>query len=310
MGNSTSMLATAVFVVTLICATALYRAAFGRSRIRQNRLAEATLPGFAGSSRRFHERLIETGIGGRVIGEMMRRSRTASGLKSGYIKLGTMLDHAGFHGLRALIIFRLIQFVAVGVATTTGIILGLVYGNAILGLSGGVAVGYLLPRYILGRLARARKVRLGRELPAILDLLVVCLEAGLALAESLRTVGRESGHHRGVLGSELAITAAEIGAGIPLAEALRNLGERAGTDELKSLTTLLVQSDQMGTRLGPSLRASAEQLATQRRMKAEEKAQKSAIKMLVPLVLLILPAMMAVVLGPAIIHLMAAFNPR
>jgi tight adherence protein C len=131
---------------------------------------------------------------------------------------------------------------------------------------------------------------------------MVCLEAGLGLAEALRLVGRESERHGGVLGAEFATTAGEVTAGVSLSDSLRNLGARVGTEELKSITAILVQSHQMGSRLGPALRASADQLATGRRMQAKEMAQKSAIKMLIPLVVFILPAMMMVVLGPAIIQ--------
>jgi tight adherence protein C len=306
MYDSASVLAVAVFVVALILATAFYNAALGGIRLRGDRLAEAIRVRTGPSSLR----LFETGLAGRLIEKMTRRGRETPTLNSATRRLGTALDHAGFHGTRALIIFRLIQLTTVGAAIVTGAIISLVYGHAILMLAGGITLGYALPRYIVEKLAHARKIRLGRELPAILDLLVVCLEAGLALTESLRTVGRESDRQGGVLGGELATTAAEVSAGIALHESLRNLAERAGTDELRSLTAILVQSDQMGTRLGPSLRASAEQLATRRRMQAEEKAQKSAIKMLVPLVLLILPAMMAVVLGPAVIQIMSVFGSQ
>jgi tight adherence protein C len=308
MYDSASVLALAVFVLALICATAVYAAAFGGVRLRRDRLVGAIAVPTVASPPRLRDRLIETSLAGRLIDEMTRRSRDALRAKSAHRKLGAMVDHAGFHGARALTIFRLIQLLATGAAAVTGAIISFAFGNVTLLVGGGVVLGYVAPRYILSKLGRTRKIRLGRELPAILDLLVVCLEAGLALTESLRTVGRESDRHGGVLGGELATTAAEVSAGIPLPDSLRNLADRTGHEELKSLTAILIQSDQMGTRLGPALRASAEQLATRRRMLAEEKAQKSAIKMLVPLVLFILPAMMAVVLGPAIIQISAVFK--
>jgi len=285
----------------------VYGATFGNVRLRRDRLVDTISNPASGLSPRFRDRLIAVSLAGRLIDEMTRRSRQPR-TKSALQRLGAMLDHAGIHGVRALIIFRLIQLVAVGALALAGAVLGLAYGHKTLLVAGGLVLGYAVPRYVLSRLGRARQVRLGRELPAVLDLLVVCLEAGLGLTESLRTVGRESDRHGGVLGAELATAAAEVSAGVPLPDSLRNLADRAGTDELKSLTAILVQSDQMGTRLGPSLRASADQLAVRRRMYAEEKAQKSAIKMLVPLVLLILPAMMAVVLGPAIIQIVAVFG--
>jgi tight adherence protein C len=157
--------------------------------------------------------------------------------------------------------------------------------------------------YLLRKLGAARQAVLARELPAALDLLVVSLEAGLGIGESIKVIGRETERQGRLLGAELSTVAAEMSAGLSLEDSLRNLDERTGVEDIKSLAALIVQCEKMGGRLGPALRSSSELLTTKRRLRAEENAQKSAIKMLIPLVLLILPAMMIVILGPAVIQI-------
>jgi tight adherence protein C len=245
------------------------------------------------------------GFGGGLLEAMTRRFTKPVILTPSQRRIATTLSHAGFNGVDKLVIFRLIQLSAVVACGFAGAGVGALFGA--LGWQMALffgTLGYLLPARILRRMARNRQVRIIHELPATLDLLTVCLEAGLGLAEALRLVSRRAEARGGVLGVELAIMTGELGAGVSLSIALRNLADRAGTEDLKSVSALLIQSDQMGTRLAPALRASAEQFATRRRMRAEERAQKAAVKMLVPLVLLILPAMLVVVLGPAILQIL------
>jgi tight adherence protein C len=120
----------------------------------------------------------------------------------------------------------------------------------------------------------------------------------LSLNESLRIAGRKTARQGYVLGAELDLACAQIDF---FADALKQFGERTGADDAKSLAALLIQSNNMGTRLGPALRASSEQLASNPRLRAKELAQKAANKMRVPLVLLIMPAMIISILGPALL---------
>lgn len=106
-----------------------------------------------------------------------------------------------------------------------------------------------------------------------------------------------------MLGKELTTAAAEMSAGVTLEDSMRNLSERTGVDDLKAVGAVFVQGKEIGGRLGPSLRAAADLLSAKRRLMAEEAAHKSSVKMLLPLVLLILPAMMIIILGPAIIQI-------
>jgi tight adherence protein C len=248
------------------------------------------------------------GLAGRLLGWQIRRAQ-GQGPKTNQRRLRAALIHAGWSGTDKLAIFRIVQLLAAIAAASIGGVAALALGYAMLPAAVfGLCIGYFLPQYILRRIARNRQGQVMRELPVVLDLLVVCLEAGVALSESLKIVAREGEHNSAVIGGELATAAAEMSAGVSLEDSLRNLGERTGVDDVKSLAGLVIQSQKMGTRLGPALRASADLLISRRRMRAEESAQKSAVKMLLPLVLLILPAMMIVILGPAVIQIIAVMT--
>jgi tight adherence protein C len=143
-----------------------------------------------------------------------------------------------------------------------------------------------------------------------LALLVVSLEAGVGMSEAIKMVGRELERQGRVMGQELSATATHVSAGRSMEDALKDLGERTGVDEVKSLVALAIQSEKVGARIAPALRASAELLSSQRRLAAEEAAHKASVKMLFPLVFLILPAMLLIVLGPAMIQMFRMFNFR
>jgi len=148
------------------------------------------------------------------------------------------------------------------------------------------------------------------ELPDVLSLMVVSLEAGISVSEVLRLVGRETERQGHLLGRELTMTAEQMSAGMSFEETLKDFGTRTGVDEIKSLAALLIQSAKIGARLGPALRASAELLNSRRRTGAEEAARKTSVKMLFPLVFFILPAMLLIILGPAVIQIMGVFRPK
>lgn len=187
-------------------------------------------------------------------------------------------------------------------------IAGLWRGNPLFLGVAGAALGYLAPQIVVSRIAKRRREQIYRELPPVLDLLVVTLEAGLGLAEAIRLVGREAERHGSILGHEMSTAAAEMEAGVSIADSLRNLGERTGVDDVRSLAALLIQSGKMGGRLAPSLRAASELLNSRRTLRAEEQAHRAAVKMLIPLVALMLPAMVIVIVGPAAIELFRAFR--
>ncbi|HYD48234.1 MAG TPA: type II secretion system F family protein, partial [Terriglobales bacterium] len=136
-------------------------------------------------------------------------------------------------------------------------------------------------------------------LPDALDLLVVCIEAGLGLNAAIQRVGDERSAQNDALGKELSQVHAELRAGRPREEALHDLGVRNGAEDLKSLTAMIIQSHKLGASMGQTLRAHADLLRTKRRQRAEEAARKLPIKVLIPLATLLLPPLFIVVIGPA-----------
>jgi len=172
----------------------------------------------------------------------------------------------------------------------------------------GAGLGFLAPGLWLSMAIKARRERIRRALPDVLDLTVVSVEAGLALDAAIRRVGEEMALVHPDLSDELRITTIETQMGIPRAEALENMSLRVGLDELRSLVSTLIQAERFGTSIGKALRNQSDVLRTKRRQEAEERAQKTAVKLLIPLVLFIFPAMGVVLAGPAAIRLMETFG--
>ncbi len=172
----------------------------------------------------------------------------------------------------------------------------------------GAIFGLFIPSFTLSRLMTKRQQKISRALPDAIDLLVVCVEAGLGLNAALQRVGRELELVEPVLSAEMAITNREIRAGKARDEALRNLGDRTGVDDIKSLVAMLIQSDRFGTSIASSLRVFADSMRTKRRQRAEEMVSKASIKLIFPLLLFIFPALLIVLLGPALIMLYQALD--
>lgn len=165
------------------------------------------------------------------------------------------------------------------------------------------AMGHVLVNTLLKRRARIRMRRLAEALPDALDLMVVCLEAGLGLNSTISRVGEERSVMEDALGREFAQVALELREGRPREDALRSLGERNGVDDLKALAALIIQGDKLGASMGKTLRAHADVLRTKRRQRAEEEARKLPIKMLFPLAAFILPPLFVVTTGPALLKI-------
>jgi tight adherence protein C len=168
--------------------------------------------------------------------------------------------------------------------------------------------GYLLPDFWLTSRIRKRQHIIRLALPDALDLLVICVEAGLALDQALLRVSQELRIAHPVLCDELEIATGEMRVGKARLDALRDLAARTGVDDLKSLVAMLIQTDRFGTSVAQSLRVQADQLRTLRRQRAEEQAAKTTVKMVPALVFFIFPAMFAVVLGPAVISIARYFK--
>jgi tight adherence protein C len=176
-------------------------------------------------------------------------------------------------------------------------------------LIGIPGLGFFLPRFILKRMIKDRQNRIRLGLPDALDLTVICVEAGLALDQALMRVGQDLHHAHPDLSDEFHLVNLEMRAGKPRAEALRNLVERTGVDDIRALVGTLIQTDRFGTSVAQALRVHSDSLRTERRQRAEEQAAKTTIKMVPPLVIFVLPSILFVTIGPAVIGLIRQLGP-
>ena len=165
----------------------------------------------------------------------------------------------------------------------------------------GAVIGYLLPEFFLARMIQAHAKAIQNGLPDVLDLLIVCIEAGSSLDQSIVKASDELEVAHPALASELRILTTEIRAGKPRLEAFRNFASRTRVDDVRSLVTMLTQTDRFGTSVAQALRIHAETSRTKRRQRAEERAAKIGAKMVIPLALCIFPAIFAVCLGPLVV---------
>src|SRR6185436_5457826 len=171
------------------------------------------------------------------------------------------------------------------------------------------ACGYYTPALWLQRAIARRKDALQRAIPDALDLMVVCVEAGLGLDQAIGRVGDEVKRSHPELSGELNLLSLELRSGVARQEALRNLAHRTDLEDVSSLVALLVQTDRFGTSIGQALRVHADAMRTKSRLRAEELAAKLPVKLLLPLIFFILPSMFIVVMGPACIKMVRLLFP-
>ncbi|HEY3308874.1 MAG TPA: type II secretion system F family protein [Desulfuromonadaceae bacterium] len=168
--------------------------------------------------------------------------------------------------------------------------------------------GYLLPTFWLTRRAENRKTEIFHSLPDVLDLLTVCVEAGLSLDAGLIKTTENFQHKNNPLIKEINTVTLEVRAGKPRSEALKGLAERTMVEDIKSFVSMLVQTEKFGTSLGKTLRTYSDSLRMKRKQLAEERAAKTAVKMLLPLTFCVFPALLVVMLVPAFFKIYAMFN--
>ncbi len=308
------LISTAIFGLLAMAGMAIYIALYGSHRVFQERFSEMAIKLklaegeglFAGD----HE---PEGVARSLFQWALERMPAPKASPS-MGKVTSLLVRAGFTRSGALRIFQLIRFIGLAVAGILGLIvaltLGLASGRVFMTVGASLALGYFAPLYYLRRRATRRQKDISRQLSDVLDLLVVCVEAGLGLFEAIKIVGDETERYGQAIGTELALVSVEVAAGSSLGQALRNLADRTAVEDVKPLAATLIQSEQLGSQVGPALRASSDSLRTKRRFRAEEAAQKSTIKILFPLVLFILPAMLIVLLAPAMIQAMRTLSAQ
>jgi tight adherence protein C len=164
-------------------------------------------------------------------------------------------------------------------------------------------IGFYLPSVILWWLRRKRQEAIFLTLPDALDLLVVCVESGLGLDAALRKVCEEMREHAKVMCEEFSLANFQLQMGRPRREVLHDLGVRTGVDDVRSLAAILIQADRFGSSIAQALRVQSDSMRTRRKQLAEEKAAKTAVQLLFPLILFIFPGIFVVLVGPAAINI-------
>ena len=223
------------------------------------------------------------------------------------------LAEAGFRSDQAPALFNTLKMILA--------IIGFVFGGGGAILFNGInlfALTYTLvtaglflfiPEFILTLIAKSRKEKVFLGLPDALDLMVVCVEAGLGLDQAMRKVADELSRAQPVIASEFGVCNQQLQMGKPREDVLRELGGRNGVDDLKTLASIMIQVDKFGTSIGKALRTKSEAMRLRRRQLAEEKAAKTAVKLIFPLVIFIFPGIFVVLVGPAAITMVNEMLP-
>jgi len=223
-------------------------------------------------------------------------------------KLQKKLMQAGFRSNHAPITYRTIQLLTMATLPTmialTCAILARPLSSALFWILSAFIVGFFAPRYVLGRLIRSRQQRVRWGLADALDLMVISIEAGLGLNAAMMKVSSELKQVHPDVSEEFELANLEIRVGRERDEALRNLAERTGVDDLRSLVAMLIQTDRFGTSIAKAIRVFSDSLRTKRRQRAEQAAQKAAVKLLFPLACFLFPTLFIAILGPALLQLM------
>jgi tight adherence protein C len=228
-------------------------------------------------------------------------------------KLKIKLSAAGFSGETAPSIFLGFKFI--------GLVVGLVVcGTTMFATNGasqkslvytifGAALMFYLPDIVVGLMASSRKKNIFLSLPDVLDLMVVCVEAGLGLDQAMRKVSEEMKKTARVISEEFSLSNFQLQMGRQRAEVLHELGQRTGVDDLRSLAAILIQADKFGSSVAQALRVQSDSMRVRRRQLAEEKAAKTAVKLIFPLVIFIFPGIFVVLVGPAAITMINQMFP-
>lgn len=227
-------------------------------------------------------------------------------------KLRVKLANAGIRTENAPTVFLASKtIVAIGLALA-GVVYSVMKGYPLTSAAGVIlclaAFGFMAPNFWLGLGAKQRQDQIRKGLPDTLDLMVISVESGLGLDAALQRVGDEMRRVHPTLSEEMQIVTLESQMGIPRSEALTNMVARTGLDEAKSLVAIINQAERFGTSIARALRNQSDALRTKRRQAAEERAQKTTVKLMLPLILFIFPAILVVLAGPAALTMIKALS--
>ncbi len=224
-------------------------------------------------------------------------------------QLKVKLANAGFRSESAAKVYLGLRFITLLVFLAAGLAytfqqngLNLTF-NSLIPLGVMVGVGFYMPSLILWYLRKKRQEAIFLSLPDALDLLVVCVESGLGLDAALRKVTDEMKDHAKIICEELSLANFQLQMGRPRREVLHDLGVRTGVDDVRSLAAILIQADRFGSSIAQALRVQSDSMRTRRKQLAEEKAAKTAVQLIFPLVLFIFPGIFVVLVGPAAIQI-------
>lgn len=256
--------------------------------------------------------------------DMSERESTErfTGLKNAFSNLGSAMEpqselekntlkltlaNAGFRSDSAASIYQGLRLVSIAVFLLPALLIfGVKDGfqlNSILKIVFLGCAGFYIPQIGLWYLRTTRQKEIFLTLPDALDLLVVCVESGLGLDAALRKVTEEMKGHAKVICEELNLANLQLQMGRPRREVLHDLGVRTGVDDVRSLAAILIQADRFGSSIAQALRVQSDSMRTRRRQLAEEKAAKTAVQLIFPLVLFIFPSIFVVLVGPAAIQI-------
>jgi tight adherence protein C len=278
-----------------------------RAEERLEQLRDTMLPSGGGASSKKVASLLEKAA------ENLSRPLESSNEKD-VNNLKVQLANAGFRSEFAPTAFRAVKF--------GGMVFGFFLGGGTLALltgtidvsvltKAGIAglILFFVPELILRLLASSRKGKIFLGLPDALDLMVVCVEAGLGLDQAMRKVSDEMKKTHPVISEEFGLCNMQLQMGRGRSEVLQELGVRSGVDDLKSLASIIIQADKFGSSIAKALRVQSDAMRTRRKQLAEEKAAKTAVKLIFPLVLFIFPGIFVVLVGPAAITMIREMLP-
>lgn len=299
------LLTTAItFLATIaVCVSLLFAFSTGDSRIAE-RLSRIWNPGAERKESNFRERQEE-----RVEKALARVGNLLPPSGKTISQGQKLLVRAGFRRPEVVFAFRGTQLILPVAAAAALYVTGAYHTGFPFLPAFLVLTAYMLPGILLNLKIRRRQRRLQLALPDALDLMVICVEAGLGLDQTILRVSQELHISHPEMSEELQLVNTEMRVGKARLDALRALAGRTGVEDIKALVAMLVQTDRFGTSVAQSLRTHSDDLRTKRRQRAEEAAAKTTVKMVPPLVFCIFPALMVVILGPAVITLVRQLMP-